>query len=153
VFPIAVPSLHERVDDIPLLVEYFVERFAKVAGKNIRHIAKQTLEQLKGYHWPGNIRELQNVVERAVILSETDTFVVDDSWLKRESADALRHNGRSAPPDREVEMIEAALAETHGRISGPSGAAARLGMPRQTLESKIRRLGIDKYEHKRSTSQ
>jgi formate hydrogenlyase transcriptional activator len=152
VFPIAVPSLQERVDDIPLLVEYFVGRFAKVAGKNIRHIGKQTLEQLKGYHWPGNIRELQNVVERAVILSETDTFVVDDRWLKRESAESFPHKGRSALPDREVEMIEAALAETHGRISGPTGAAARLGMPRQTLESKIRRLGIDKYEHKRSTS-
>jgi formate hydrogenlyase transcriptional activator len=95
---------------------------------------------------------LQNVIERAVILSETDTLVVDDSWLKRESADSFRHNGRTASPDREVEMIEAALAETQGRISGPSGAAARLGMPRQTLESKIRRLGIDKYEHKRSTS-
>jgi formate hydrogenlyase transcriptional activator len=152
VFPMAVPSLHERVDDIPLLVEYFVGRFAKEAGKSVRHIGKDTVERLQAYHWPGNIRELQNVIERAVILSESDTLVVEDSWLKRESADSFRHNGRSAPPDREVEMIEAALAETHGRISGPSGAAARLGMPRQTLESKIRRLGIDKYEHKRSTS-
>jgi formate hydrogenlyase transcriptional activator len=152
VFPMAVPSLHERVDDIPLLVEYFVGRFAKEAGKTIRHIGKVTVEQLQAYNWPGNIRELQNVIERAVILSETDTLVVDDSWLKRESADSFRHNRRPAPPDREVEMIEAALAETHGRISGPSGAAARLGMPRQTLESKIRRLGINKYEHKRSTS-
>jgi formate hydrogenlyase transcriptional activator len=152
VFPMAVPSLHERVDDIPLLVEYFVGRFAKETGKTIRHIGKNTLEQLQAYHWPGNIRELQNVIERAVILSETDTLVVDDSWLKRESADSFRPDGRSVPPDRELEMIEAALAETQGRISGPSGAAARLGMPRQTLESKIGRLGIDKYKHKRSTS-
>jgi formate hydrogenlyase transcriptional activator len=148
VFPIAVPPLRERAEDIPLLVEYFVGRFAKGVGKNIRHISKATLEQLKGYHWPGNIRELQNVVERAVILSETDTFVVDESWLKRESADPSPHEGLSALVDREAEMIETALAESHGRISGPSGAAAKLGIPRQTLESKIRRLGIDKYGQK-----
>ena len=152
VFPIAVPPLRQRVDDIPLLVEYFVGRFAKGAGKNIRHIGKHTMEQLKGYHWPGNIRELQNVVERAVILCETDTFVVDESWLKRESADSSLDEGLSALADREVEMIEAALAESHGRISGPSGAAAKLGIPRQTLESKIRRLGIDKYGQKRPTA-
>jgi formate hydrogenlyase transcriptional activator len=145
VFPIAVPPLRGRVDDIPLLVEYFVGRFAKNSGKSIRHIAKQTLEQLQGYHWPGNIRELQNVVERAVILSETDTFVVDESWLQSESSPK---GGLSALEDHEVEMIEAALAETHGRISGPNGAAAKLGIPRQTLESKIRRLGIDKYGQK-----
>jgi formate hydrogenlyase transcriptional activator len=152
VVPIAVPPLRERAEDIPLLVEYFVGRFAKGAGKNIRHISKDTLEQLKGYDWPGNIRELQNVVERAVILSETDTFVVDESWLKRESADSSPHEGLSALADREVEMIETALAESHGRISGPSGAAAKLGIPRQTLESKIRRLGIDKYGQKRPTT-
>ena len=122
VFPVIVPPLRERADDIPLLVEYFVGRFAKGAGKNIRHIGKHTLEQLKGYDWPGNIRELQNVVERAVILSETDTFDIDESWLRSESADSPRsQNGLSALADREMEMIEAALAETHGRISGPSG--------------------------------
>jgi formate hydrogenlyase transcriptional activator len=153
VFPIIVPPLRERVDDIPLLVEYFVARFAKGAGKNIRHIGKHTLEQLKSYHWPGNIRELQNVVERAVILSETDTFDVDESWLRNEPSDSPRpSDGLSALADREVEMIEAALAETHGRISGPSGAAAKLGIPRQTLESKIRRLGIDRYGQKRPTA-
>jgi formate hydrogenlyase transcriptional activator len=149
VVPIAVPPLRERAEDIPLLVEYFVGRFANGAGKNIRHISKDTLEQLKGYDWPGNIRELQNVVERAVTLSETDTFVVDESWLKRESAVSSPQEGLSALADREVEMIETALAESHGRISGPSGAAAKLGIPRQTLESKIRRLGIDKYGRKR----
>ena len=150
VFPIAVPSLRERVDDIPLLVEYFVGRFAKESGKSIRHIGKQTLGQLQSYHWPGNIRELQNVVERAVILSETETFVVDESWLG-ESEESSPNRGLSALEDREVEMIEAALAEAHGRISGPTGAAAKLGIPRQTLESKIRRLGIDKYGQKRTT--
>jgi len=153
VFPIAVPPLRERADDIPLLVEYFVGRYAKGTGKNIRRIGKDTLEQLRAYSWPGNIRELQNVVERAVILSDSDTFVVDESWLKREPSDSPRpHEGLSALADREVEMIEAALAESHGLISGPSGAAAKLGIPRQTLESKIRRLGIDKYGQKRPTS-
>jgi formate hydrogenlyase transcriptional activator len=149
VFPIAVPPLRERVDDIPLLVEYFVARFANDAGKNIRHIAGQTLEQLRGYHWPGNIRELQNVAERAVILCETDTLEVDDSWLIGESDEPSPNERLSALEDREVEMIKDALAKTHGRISGPSGAAATLGIPRQTLESKIRRLGINKYGQKR----
>jgi len=153
VFPMAVPPLRERAEDIPLLVEYFAGRFAKAAGKNIRHIGKHTLEELKAYHWPGNIRELQNVVERAVILSESDTFVVDESWLRRASADSPRpHEGLLALADREVEMIEAALADSHGRISGRSGAAAKLGIPRQTLESKMRRLGIDKYGQKRPSS-
>ena len=152
VVPIAVPPLRQRVEDIPLLVEYFVGRFAKGAGKDIRHINKNSLDQLKGYHWPGNIRELQNVVERAVILSETDTFAVDETWLERDSAGSSPRGGPSAPADREVEMIQTALAESKGRISGPSGAAAKLGIPRQTLESKIQRLGIDKYGRKRPTS-
>ncbi len=158
VFPIAVPPLRERAEDIRLLVEYFVGRYANAAGKKIRHIGRDTLEALRAYHWPGNIRELQNVVERAVILSEGDTFAVDESWLKRESFESGRPGlpsgsvGLSALADREVEMIEAALAESHGRISGPSGAAAKLGIPRQTLESKIRRLGLDKYGQKRPES-
>jgi formate hydrogenlyase transcriptional activator len=152
VFPIAVPSLSEREEDIPLLVEYFVARYSRNSGKNIRHISMQTLKRLQSYHWPGNIRELQNIVERAVILSETDTFVVDDSWLKSESTESSPRRGLSALEDNEVEMIEAALADTHGRVSGPSGAAAKLGIPRQTLESKIRRLGIEKYGQKRPTA-
>src|SRR5215469_920137 len=152
VLPIAVPPLRERVDDISLLVEHFVGRFATAAGKTIRHIGKPTMEQLKRYPWPGNIRELQNVVERAVILSETDAFIVDESWLTGKSAESSRHEGLSALPDREIEMIEAALAESHGRIAGPSGAAAKLGIPRQTLDSKIRRLGINKYGQKRLAS-
>jgi formate hydrogenlyase transcriptional activator len=136
-----------------LLVEYFVGRYAKAAGKTIRHICKQTLVRLTSYNWPGNIRELQNVVERAVILSETDTFFVDESWLKLESAES-RHPRKklSTLSTREVEVIEAALADCQGRIAGPSGAAAKLGIPRSTLESKIRRLGISKYEYKRLTS-
>lgn len=153
VFPIAVPPLRERAEDIPLLVEYFVGRFAKSSAKSIRHIEKNTLERLVRYGWPGNIRELQNVVERAVILTETDAFSVDENWLKASTVESARpKEGLSSLADRELEMIEAALAESHGRISGPSGAAAKLGIPRQTLETKIRRLGIDRYRHKRPNS-
>src|SRR5262249_16334537 len=153
VFPIAIPPLRERAEDIPLLVEYFVGRFAKSSGKSIRHIGKQTIEMLRKYAWPGNIRELQNVVERAVILTETDAFLVDENWLKAGPLESSRPKGRlSVLAAREVEMIEAALAESDGRISGPTGAAAKLGIPRQTLETKIRRLGIDRYRHKRPNS-
>ncbi len=152
VFPIAIPPLRERSEDIPLLVEYFAARYARASGKNIRQIGKETLGLLKAYNWPGNIRELQNVVERAVIVSESETFAVDESWLKQGSSAPQSREGLSALSEREAEMIEAALAESHGRISGPDGAAARLGIPRQTLESKIKRLGIDKYGAKRSST-
>jgi len=149
VFPIAIPPLRERTEDIPVLAEYFIGRYAKKAGKNIRHISKRTLEQFKAYSWPGNIRELQNVVERAIILSETDTLFFDESWLKREPAPSSKsRDGLLALAEREAEMIEAALVECHGRVSGPSGAAVKLGIPRQTLESKIRSLGISKYGQK-----
>jgi formate hydrogenlyase transcriptional activator len=150
VFPIEVPSLHERVEDIPLLVEYFIERYGKTAGKKFRNINKNTLELFQAYDWPGNIRELQNVIERAVILCDGDTFSVDETWLKRESPEV---RGPAVPfvgaiISREKEMIEIALAESRGRIAGPVGAAAKLGLPRQTLESKIKSLGIDKHRFK-----
>jgi len=149
VFPIALPSLRDRAGDIPLLLEYFVRRYAKRAGKNITRINKDTLALFKAYDWPGNIRELENVIERAVILSEGNTFSVDKSWLKRRPTEALGvRDGLPALAQREVEMIKAALAESHGRVSGPSGAAAKLKIPRQTLESKIRKLGINKYGQK-----
>ena len=147
-FPIQIPSLRERADDIPLLVEYLIERYAKKAGKKIRKIRKQTLELFQAYDWPGNIRELQNVIERAVMLCDGETFSVDETWLKRRTAD---RQGRPAVPlaptlaEREKEIIEAALAESRGQVSGPSGAAAKLGIPRQTLDSKIKSLGIDKH--------
>src|SRR5438034_5517495 len=150
VFPIRIPSLRERVDDIPLLVEYLIERYAKKTGKKIKTITKKSLDLFQAYDWPGNIRELQNVVERAVILSDGETFSVDEKWLKHESSQESR---RGSIPDgalsrdrkRERAFIEAALADSEGRVSGPSGAANRLGIPRQTLESKIRSLGIDKH--------
>ena len=150
VVPIQMPALRERVADIPLLVEYFVDRFGKRAGKKLRTIEKKSLKAFQAYGWPGNVRELQNVIERAVILSEDDNLVVDETWLKRESA---QNPVRSGTLDRvlvrqEREMIEAALAESHGRISGPAGAAARLGLPARTLDSKIKRLRIKKYRFK-----
>jgi PAS domain S-box-containing protein len=153
VFPIEMPSLRERADDIPLLVEYLIERYAKKAGKRLRNIDKKTLQLFQDYNWPGNIRELQNVVERAVILCDSETFSVDDTWLKREVPRDLtgltssRGLGR-LEETKERELIEAALAETGGRVSGPSGAAVLLGVPRQTLESKIANLGINKHRFK-----
>jgi formate hydrogenlyase transcriptional activator len=148
VFPIALPSLRERALDIPLLLEYFVGRYSKKAGKNIKHISRRTLALFSAYGWPGNIRELQNVVERGVILSEGETFSVDESWFNRAPTESLNErSGLPALAQQEVEMIKTALAECHGRISGPSGAAAKLRIPRQTLESKIRRLGISKHGH------
>jgi len=146
VFPITLPALRERKDDIPQLIEYFLERFARRAGKHIQHIDKSALQLLKAYDWPGNIRELQNLVERAVIVCESDTLFVAERWLQQGSAVCLRaRDTRSALAEHEAEVIEAALAESNGRISGPSGAAVKLRIPRQTLESKIKRLGINKY--------
>jgi formate hydrogenlyase transcriptional activator len=150
VFPIDVPSLRERADDIPLLVEYLVARSARRAGKKIRRIEKATLDLFKAYTWPGNIRELQNVVERAVILCEGDTLSVDESWFKHDPPRSPGATQSLTPSllDQEREMIEAALRESRGRIAGPFGAATKLGIPRQTLDSKIAALGIDKYRFK-----
>jgi formate hydrogenlyase transcriptional activator len=146
VFPVEVPSLRERTDDIPLLVAYFVERFARNAGKKIRGISKESLDLLLSYPWPGNIRELQNVIERSLIVCDSDTLSVDERWLVSERA--APESAQPALADilnaKETTLIEAALAETRGRVSGPSGAAARLGMRPSTLESKIKALGIDK---------
>jgi formate hydrogenlyase transcriptional activator len=147
VFPIQTPPLRERVDDISLLVEYFIERYGKKAGKKFRNVNKKTLELFQAYDWPGNIRELQNVIERAVILCEGDTFSVDESWLRREPIASFPSTVPfvATLAEREREIIEAALTESEGRISGRSGAAAKLGIPRQTLESKIKALGIEKH--------
>src|SRR5467141_1389021 len=147
VVPIQVPVLRDRIDDIPLLVEYLVDRYAKKAGKRIRSISKDTLSLFRSYDWPGNIRELQNVVERAVILCDGETFCVDPSWL---TPVAPRPAASAVPlvedlAEREKVMIENALRESGGLISGPTGAAAKLRLPRQTLESKIRKLGIDRH--------
>jgi formate hydrogenlyase transcriptional activator len=161
VFPISMPSLRERKDDIPLLVEYLVERYARRTGKTISHIKKKTLDVFQAYDWPGNIRELQNVIERAVILCDGETFSVDETWLQRKSnlppgraasrASVLVEDKKDFA-DRERKAIEAALAECQGRVSGPRGAAAKLGIPHQTLESKIASLSIDKRRFKIQSS-
>jgi formate hydrogenlyase transcriptional activator len=151
VFPVKVPPLRERIEDIPLLAEYLLERYAKKAGKKITAIDRSTLEELQNYDWPGNVRELQNVIERAVILCETPVLFMDESWFRREPT------SRTDPPIsfnaavsiNERELIERALAECAGRVGGPKGAATRLGLPRQTLESKIKLLGINKFRYRR----
>jgi formate hydrogenlyase transcriptional activator len=152
VFPIRLPALRERISDISLLVGYLIDRYANKLGKKIRNIDKKTIELFHRYDWPGNIRELQNVVERAVILSEGETFFVDETWLTHVTpklaattaalvADLVSH---------ERDILEAALRESEGVVGGPSGAAVRLGIPRQTLESKIRKLGINRHRFKAS---
>jgi formate hydrogenlyase transcriptional activator len=151
VFPIEIRPLRERKEDIPLLVEYFIDRYAGKMGKRIRSISHKSLDLLRSYFWPGNIRELQNVIERAVIVAETEVLSIDESWLTRDSAaEAARATGRLSkiPPDQEKKIIEAALAESRGRVSGPSGAAMKLGMPSTTLESRIRSLKINKHRFK-----
>jgi len=150
VVPIEMPSLRERAADIPLLVEYFIDRFGKKAGKKFKIINRRTLQLFQAYGWPGNVRELQNVIERAVILSDGDTFSVDETWLRREPPQAASPRAalNGALLRQEKEMIEAALAESRGRIAGPAGAAAKLGLPTRTLDSKIKRLGINKFRFK-----
>jgi transcriptional regulator with GAF, ATPase, and Fis domain len=151
VFPIEMPSLRERREDIPLLAKYFIDRYARKAGKNIRHVSQETLELLQSYAWPGNIRELQNVIERSVILCETETFSIDESWLPQPFPTAKAKNQIELPQrleEQEKNMIEAALKDTRGRVSGPTGAAVKLGVPRSTLESKIRSLKIEKNRYK-----
>jgi PAS domain S-box-containing protein len=155
VFPIEMPSLRERREDIPLLVEYFIDRFSRQAGKSFQAVTKRSLDLLQSYPWPGNIRELQNVIERSVIVCETQNFSVDESWLSRQP---LATEPKTVPPlfkpdpSQEKEVIEAALRESGGRVYGPSGAAARLGIPRSTLESKIRSFNINKKRFKVAAS-
>ena len=156
VFPIEVPPLRERKDDLLMLVEYFVQRYSKRAGKNIRSIDKKALDLMNAYDWPGNIRELQNIIERSVILSSGGVFSVDESWLSKEmfpralSTGASSHAKDGDDPRSEREIIEAALAETRGRVAGSSGAAAKLGIPPSSLDHRIKALGINKRQFKYS---
>jgi formate hydrogenlyase transcriptional activator len=146
VYPIKLPPLREREDDIPLLVDHFLGRYASKTGKDVGHVDESTMDLFKAYEWPGNVRELQNIMERAVILTDTDTLFVDEKWLHpTPGTSSTPRDGLSALAEHEAEIIEAALAESRGKISGPWGAATKLRMRRQTLESKIKRLGINKY--------
>lgn len=152
VFPIRLPALRERIDDIPLLAEYLIHRSARSLGKRISSISRRTLDLFRAYAWPGNIRELQNVIERAVITCDGEEFSIDESWLE------LRPDRIPGLPlaadleNRERDRIETALKECHGLVAGPSGAAARLKIVRTTLESKIKKLGINKYSFKTHNS-
>ena len=151
VFPIEVPTLRERREDIPLLLQYFLDRYGTKAGKSFSSVDKRSLDLLESYPWPGNIRELQNVIERSVIVSDSDVFSVDESWLSRRPSTPRPEVHRDlfrTPPSEEQSMIEAALRDCGGRVYGPDGAAERLGIPRSTLESKIRVLKIDKKRFK-----
>jgi transcriptional regulator with GAF, ATPase, and Fis domain len=152
VFPIEVPPLRERKNDILMLVEYFVRRYATRAGKNFSSIDKKTLNLLQAYDWPGNIRELQSVIERSVILSSGQTFTVDESWLSKQPVRIQFRFPSSGPvkgdPRSEREIIEAALLASRGRVAGRSGAAARLGLPPSTLDHRIKALRIDKTQFK-----
>ena len=150
VFPIEIPPLRERTDDIPILVEYFIDRYATEAGKKIRYVSKESMELLQSYPWPGNVRELQNVIERSVILCDTETFSVDESWLSHDTDQAVPASQPLVQmlATQEKALIETALAETHGQVSGPTGAAAKLSMRPSTLESKIRTLKINKHRFK-----
>jgi formate hydrogenlyase transcriptional activator len=147
VFPIEMPSLRDRKEDIPMLIEHFVKRFAERMGKQIRKIDKKTLELCQNYAWPGNIRELQNIVERSVILLNGDTFWIDDAWLSNQQPTLRDLSGSLTETleNQEKKIIEAALAESNGKVSGPTGAATRLGIPRSTLERKILQLNINKH--------
>jgi len=146
VFPIHVPPLRERPEDVLLLAKYFIERYAAKAGGRIRRVEKRTAQLFAAYDWPGNIRELQNVIERAMILCDSDTFFVEEAWLQPEPA---RPAGlRPSLSNQERELIEAALAQSQGQVSGPHGAATKLGVPRTTLESKIKSLRINKHRYR-----
>ena len=152
VFPIEMPPLRERREDIPVLVEYFIGRYARKAGKTFRRVSKRTLDRLQSYPWPGNVRELQNVIERSVIVSDTDEFIVDESWLSAAPQVESRLGLSGALAVHEKAIIEDALRASGGRVFGPSGAAARLGIPRSTLESKIRALKINKSRFRTRTA-
>jgi transcriptional regulator with GAF, ATPase, and Fis domain len=155
VFPIEIPPLRERREDIPLLVRYFIDRYARKSGKNIRRIDKKSSDLLRFYPWPGNIRELQNVIERSVIVCESENFSVDESWLSRQplaTDPKSRFDLCEKLAGQEKEMIETALRECGGQVFGASGAAAKLGIHRSTLESKITSLKIDKYRFKTASA-
>jgi formate hydrogenlyase transcriptional activator len=153
VFPIDVPPLRQRREDIPMLIEYFVKRYADKARKQFTRIDKNTLKLCEAYDWPGNIRELQNIIERSVILSTGDTFRIDQAWLSSQNTPRLGASGplKQNLQDYEKELIEAALAESNGKVAGPSGAAAKLGIPRSTLDLRIKQLNIKKHAVRQGT--
>jgi formate hydrogenlyase transcriptional activator len=153
VFPVEMPPLRQRREDIPMLVRYFIDRYARELGKKIRSVSRATLDLFQSYSWPGNVRELRNVIERSIIVCETENFSVDVSWLARQPQPAQPASEielRQRLAAQEKQAIEAALTDSRGRVFGPSGAAAKLGIARSTLDSKIKTLNIDKNRFKSS---
>jgi transcriptional regulator with PAS, ATPase and Fis domain len=150
VVPFEMPPLRERKEDIPLLMEYFIDRYASKSGKKIRSVHRKTLELFQSYSWPGNVRELQNVIERSLIFCDTDVFSVDESWLSPHLSSTPAPGAQLAETlvTQEKKMIEAALEEADGCVSGPLGAAAKLGIPPSTLYRKIKSLKINKHQFK-----
>ena len=151
VFPLDMPALRQRREDISLLVEYFIGRYARRAGKTFQRVSKRTLDRLRSYPWPGNVRELQNVIERSVIVCDTDEFTVDESWLATTHPVDRRLGLSGALAAHEKAIVEDALRASDGRVFGPAGAAARLGVPRSTLEARIRALKINKHHFRRTS--
>ncbi len=147
VFPIHVPPLRERKEDIPILIEYFVKRYAEKCGKRITRIDKRTLDLCEDYDWPGNIRELQNIVERSVILCNEDTFRIEQAWLMTNHTNARLEGGNLTKTLQSYEkaLIEAALTASNGRVAGPDGAAGKLGIPRSTLDARIKQLNVKRH--------
>jgi formate hydrogenlyase transcriptional activator len=145
VFPIHVPALRERVNDIPVLVDYFATRLAARTGKKISQIEKRSLCAMQQYSWPGNIRELQNVIERCVILADSEVLRIEPGTLMQEPQPMTTAPTSSGFGTNRKAQIEAVLRETRGKVYGPHGAAARLGLPATTLDSQIRTLNIKKH--------
>jgi formate hydrogenlyase transcriptional activator len=138
VFPIRMPSLRERREDIPLLVRYFVRKFATKMDRGIETIPSETMNALVNWHWPGNVRELENFIERSVILTDGTALRAPLAEFRAETSSSTEHSLKGT----EREHILRVLRETRGKISGPTGAANRLGLKRSTLQSKMQRLGI-----------
>jgi formate hydrogenlyase transcriptional activator len=145
VFPIHVPPLRERREDIPLLVRYFVQRFARRMNKRIDSIPAETMNALLDWEWPGNVRELENFIERSVILTRSNTLLVPVSELKLTTDSPAKRDLTLISAERE--HILKILRDTGGVISGTRGAAARLGLKRTTLQSKMQKLGIRRQEY------
>ena len=150
VFPINVPPLRERPEDIPLLVHFFANKFAQQMRKKIESVPKETMAALVSYTWPGNVRELQNLVERGVILSRGSSLEIPLTELKRSTRSSALANGSGTLEAVERDHILRVLSETRWVIGGPSGAAARLGMNRTTLNHRMRKLGISRPQPQHS---
>jgi formate hydrogenlyase transcriptional activator len=149
VFPVHLPPLRERREDIPTLVEHFLRRLTSRLGRTFSGVDPVSMEQLRTYSWPGNIRQLQNVVEHSAILCDDPVLKISAELIVERQPGQVTSSRLEATLNKsEQHLIEKALEETEGRVAGPSGAATRLGVPASTLESKIKRYKIDKFRYR-----